>query len=310
MVPVAAILASSTTFVGLFSAGLNDASPVYLELTQDMPSNGGQNTYQWKPFGVTIREWKGSRHYTEGGVYEYTLQNKDWEGTLTIPCNAYEDDSGAGLGLYEAEARELGIEAAYHPQDLAAEVLMGGFSANGPDGATFFGAAHPTHDNANNRTNLVSGNPVLNAANFEAGLDLLATQTKYNGRKLNLLGRGELVLITGPTLRSMAETILSQERLASGESNKNYKRARHIIWPELENYDNGDTAWFIAVVGAGVPKPLLRQMRKQPQLIEKTNPATSDHVFDKNEMVYGTHARYNVGYGHCEVIVGSNGSAS
>jgi phage major head subunit gpT-like protein len=33
-------------------------------------------------------------------------------------------------------------------------------------------------------------------------------------------------------------------------------------------------------------------------------------VFNNNEMVYGTHARYNLGYGHCETIVGSKGTGS
>lgn len=66
--------------------------------------------------------------------------------------------------------------------------------------------------------------------------------------------------------------------------------------------------------GAGAPwflldtrrplKPLILQMRKQPEFVRKDDP-TDDNVFNKGELIYGVDDRKNVGFGFWQMALGS-----
>lgn len=67
--------------------------------------------------------------------------------------------------------------------------------------------------------------------------------------------------------------------------------------------------------GAGAPwylmdlrrrlKPIIFQERKRPEFVAKDDPDTSDEVFMRNEFVYGSYARHNVGFGFWQLAFGS-----
>lgn len=73
----------------------------------------------------------------------------------------------------------------------------------------------------------------------------------------------------------------------------------------VANTDGGaGTAWFLLDVSR-VIKPLITQVRKDfGQIVSKDKP-TDDNVFDRNEYLYGTDARYNVGFGFWQMAWGS-----
>jgi phage major head subunit gpT-like protein len=52
--------------------------------------------------------------------------------------------------------------------------------------------------------------------------------------------------------------------------------------------------WYLDYVG-GVVKPFVLQMRKKPTFVAADNP-DSPNVFMKKKFLYGSEARYNVGY--------------
>ena len=62
-------------------------------------------------------------------------------------------------------------------------------------------------------------------------------------------------------------------------------------------------AWFL-VDDTRALKPIIFQERKKPEFVAKDNP-DDETVFWKKEFVYGTDARYNVGYGFWQFIFGS-----
>lgn len=305
----AAIASATTRFIAIFDEGLRRASPAYLSFVEEMPSTGKTNTYDWMPLGIQTREWKGSRHYSIDKVYEYSISNRKWETSLAVPIDAFEDAKAAGLGMYESRTRQMAQSASQHPQRLFAEVLNGGFTVTGPDGVTFFNTAHPAADGVTgSRSNRLPSNEALSAANFEVALNLLWKMVAYNGDELSLPPMGKLCLIVPPTLRTTAETIVEQQFLATGEANKNYRRAELVILPELESHST--TAWYLTVKGDGVPRAIIFQNRQAPEFQSLTDPNSSDHVFKNDEMLYGSKARYNFGYLHPEVIIGSDGSGS
>lgn len=54
--------------------------------------------------------------------------------------------------------------------------------------------------------------------------------------------------------------------------------------------------WFLFDTSRPL-KPLIHQVRKAPEFVQKTNPNTSDDVFMNDRFLYGVDARRNVGFG-------------
>ncbi len=63
------------------------------------------------------------------------------------------------------------------------------------------------------------------------------------------------------------------------------------------------TPWFLLDTRRPL-KPLILQMRKQPQFVKKDKPE-DDNVFNKDELIYGIDDRKNVGFGFWQMAFGS-----
>jgi phage major head subunit gpT-like protein len=64
------------------------------------------------------------------------------------------------------------------------------------------------------------------------------------------------------------------------------------------------TPWYLLDT-TQVMKPLIYQSRVKPQFASRDNPETSDHVFMKDQLLYGTRARGTSGYGLWQTAFGS-----
>ncbi|MEQ1712236.1 MAG: Mu-like prophage major head subunit gpT family protein [Hyphomicrobium sp.] len=62
--------------------------------------------------------------------------------------------------------------------------------------------------------------------------------------------------------------------------------------------------WFLLDTSRAL-KPFIHQKRRAFDFVTKDNPKTSDHVFSRNEYVYGTEGRCNVGFGFWQMAFGS-----
>lgn len=63
-------------------------------------------------------------------------------------------------------------------------------------------------------------------------------------------------------------------------------------------------AWFLLCTDRAL-KPIIYQRRKPFEFVAKTNPQTSDDVFNTKKFKYGVDGRSNVGYGFPQFAVGS-----
>lgn len=63
------------------------------------------------------------------------------------------------------------------------------------------------------------------------------------------------------------------------------------------------TPWFLLDTRRAL-KPLILQMRKQPQFVRKDKPE-DDNVFNRDELIYGVDDRKNVGFGFWQMAFGS-----
>ena len=73
----------------------------------------------------------------------------------------------------------------------------------------------------------------------------------------------------------------------------------------VSNMQAGDgPAWFLLDVARPL-KPFIFQKRKAPEFVAKTDPETSDRVFEEKEFVYGVDYRGTVGHGFWQMAYAS-----
>ena len=298
----ASITAASTGYRALYHQGRSTTQSFYAPLVMSITSTGNRENYSLAPLGVSIREWEGDRRIKNVRLFDYTLINVDYEATISIPRNVFEDDQ---LGHMNNQFVQLGMETVRHPDELLAGLLSGGFASTGYDGVAFFSNSHSSADGANDRDTLVSG--ALTAAKFEEGFKLLRGMKAFNGKPLNPMGMGQkLCLMVPSALEATARQILIAQQVDNSAgtasiSNTNYNRADLVVNPYLST----DTEWYLAVTG-GAMAPFIHQTRKSYRLIV-LNGTDNETLFYKKEIVFGVDGREVMGYGHFDMIVGSSG---
>ena len=75
-------------------------------------------------------------------VHGYSIENKKFEATVSIPRTSVEDDSA---GVYRPLFEEMGRATGTHPDELIFDLLAAGFSTACYDGKNFFDAEHPVY---------------------------------------------------------------------------------------------------------------------------------------------------------------------
>lgn len=135
-------------FNAAFRGGLSQAASQYGVIATTVPSSTGSEEYGWLGSFPNVREWLGDRVVNGAKTHGYTIRNKSYELTVSVPRPAIEDDQ---YGNYAPMMTEMGRSIAAHPDQLVFGALAGGTSALCYDGQYFFDTDHPVLD--------ASGNP-------------------------------------------------------------------------------------------------------------------------------------------------------
>lgn len=293
-----AVEAAATGFQALYLAGRAKAAPLYKPFCMVIESNKLIETFEI-PDGVgDLREWLGERNFETPIRWSQSIRNKDWEGTIVVPRNAFADDS---LGVYKSQAEMLGISAETHPDKLLFDTLSAGFTGNSYDAVDFFSASHPIEGTT--QSNLVSG--ALAAATFRTALSQLQGMKDYKGKPIRTRAMGmKNYLMVGPSNRATADSIVTIPTTSSGAGNPDYKQAEVVI----NEYLTGDYAnyWFL-LAGDGPVAPLILQIRQKPEFISITDPANAE-MLNRKRVVFGVEGRWNMGYGFYQLAQGSTGA--
>jgi phage major head subunit gpT-like protein len=130
-------------FSAAFKDALTTATPMYPAVTTIVPSTTRSMDYGWLGKLPNIREWLGDRVVNNLTRFAYSIDNRDWEGTLEVDRNDIEDDN---LGIYSGYIAELGSTAQAHKDRLVWPMLNNGFSSLCYDGQNFFDTDHPVLD--------------------------------------------------------------------------------------------------------------------------------------------------------------------
>lgn len=130
----------ATAFKAAFQGTLSQAPSQYLKFATVVPSTTGQEEYGWLGQLPNVREWIGERVYNGITTSGYTIRNKPFELTISVPRAAIEDDQ---YGVYTPLFAEMGRSMGAHPDQLVFGLLANGRTEKGYDGQPFFGTNHP-----------------------------------------------------------------------------------------------------------------------------------------------------------------------
>lgn len=147
-------------FVGfqlLFQGAMQSAPTTYSQITTPVTSTTSEETYPWLGTNTKFREWVGSRRLQNLQTHGYTIVNKKFENTVTIPKDKFEDDT---YGVYSPVIQQLGQDSAEHPDILTYQLLKKGDSTPCYDGQNYFDTDHPGFDE--------NGNDI-SVSNYQAG---------------------------------------------------------------------------------------------------------------------------------------------
>lgn len=283
-----------TGFNTIFNKTLSAYTPTWPQIAFKVTSTSGEENYKWLGDFPMLREWIGNRQIKSLAAYDYLLKNKDFEGTVSIPRNAIEDDR---IGLYAPMVQGLAEAAAAHPNDLVFALLANGFTNTCFDGKPFFSTNHTM--GAKKKAGSNKGVAVLTPDAYAAARTAMMSLINDADQPLKITPD---LLVVPPALEAMGRKILLSDQI-EGTTNVYKDTAKLMVAPELAA---APTAWYLLCTTKAI-KPLLFQQRTEPQFVSLDKP-TDSSVFARKEYVYGVDYRGNAGYAFWQLAYGSTGA--
>lgn len=130
----------TTGFKGSFQIGFEGVAPMWNRVATLVPSATASEEYAWLGAFPGMREWIGERQIKNLAQHGYSIKNRKFESTVSVPKTSIEDDQ---FGIYAPMMQELGRSAAEHPDTLVFSLLKAGFATNCYDGQFYFDTDHP-----------------------------------------------------------------------------------------------------------------------------------------------------------------------
>lgn len=277
-----------------FDRAVRAATPFYPQICTIIQSSGLDEKYAWLGDMPGIREWLSDRLFKELRAANFVLANKHWESSLLIKKTDIDDDR---LGLYGPVLEQLGVEAAYHPDELLFETLLAnGHSTACYDGQYFFDTDHAWGDSGtqdNDLTGAAATGTDPTAAEFKDAFHTARrTMMEYRNDQGKLLNRpvvtsmGQFLVIVPSEMEVAAYTGLYSDLFGGGNTNIVRDRPQIICSPHLTN-----SAVFYLINLAGVFRPFVFQAR---QPLKRQMKGLDD--LETKDAKFMTEARYNAGY--------------
>lgn len=286
------VIAAHRSFRALF---LSDAEKAMAEATwpkvaMETPSESAEENYQWLGSSPTVKEWIDVKTLDQLRGHDFLIKNRDWESTLEVDRNDFEDDK---LGMYRPRIQEMSKEAQLHIDGLLSELRVAGHTAAGLcyDGQQFYDTDH-VEGASGTHSNVVTGTGVTVDKiydDFGTSRARMRTFKDDRGRpRIRRQGSLQLLATIPPGLEKVFENLNNP---APGATTP-----RVTLPYNVDPYLADANDWHLDYIG-GMVKPFIVQMRKRPDFVALDNPNSSDTVFMRKKLLFSTEARYNVGFG-------------
>lgn len=228
---------------------------------------------------------------------QFSLDNKEFSRLISLKRAVLERQQGK---IYERDIKNSAVVWKLFREQRLAAAFIAGFTTNDYTGSPFFSTARKI---AKGKPGTIANKDTkkLSATNFETGVASIRTRTDAEG---NILGLGtQLRLIVSAKNESLGQAIVELDRLPSGASNPNYKKATLHVWPQLDVL-NPD-AWFIQ--DTAWIKPAIYQTEVPLASYMQTNPEDSD-VMRHNRFLFQLYHRGNLALSDPLASYGSTGA--
>jgi phage major head subunit gpT-like protein len=262
------------------------------KLAMRIPSTAPQENYGWLGTPPSLREWTDERVPRGLLDHKFTIVNKDWEATIAVDRNAFEDDQTGQLAL---RVRELGERAKRHPDELISKLLADGESAACYDGQFFFDTDHSEGDSGGQSNDLTfdvatpsSPTAAEFAGAFKQARKALRDFKDDRGMPFNLTLPNPVCMV--PTSMEAAAEEALHAKILANNSNALVGAAELMVNPLLSNADR-----FYLFVSGNAIKPLIFQERRGVTAAGLRG--DGEDGFFRKTWHFGVDARYNVGYG-------------
>ncbi|HBL49647.1 MAG TPA: head protein [Ruminiclostridium sp.] len=284
------------SFNTVFNMAFAAAEVRYLKVAMEVPSETRDETYAWLGATPSMREWISEREIKNLATYDYTIKNRDFELTVSVPRNDIEDDR---IGVYKPIMQDLAYSAKLHPDKLVFELFPKAFTEKCFDGKPFISDQHkPLYSNAKIAEQSNKGTSKLTPDSYGAARSQMMTLMNDEGEPLYIIPD---LLVVAPQNEAVARKILMADEIQQG-TNIYKDTAELLVVPELATHP---AQWFLLCTKRPI-KPFIFQNRRKPQLVPKDNPS-DDNVFFQKEYIYGVDSRCNAGYGLWQLAFGSTG---
>lgn len=267
----------------------------YEKIATTVPSTTAETNYKWLGQIPQMREWIGDREIQKLAAHGYSITNKKFEMTVSVPRDDIEDDQ---YGVYTPLFSNMGEAAAQHPDTLCFDALKAGFTEKCYDGKPFFAEDHPSGEGGKKKVSNMSHDK-LDADAYEEARTAIMSLTGDKGKSLNLVPN---LLVVSPANEKAARLILKADQI-DGTTNVYKDTAELLVATELA--DKPD-AWFLLVTNRFL-KPIIFQKRKAIKITSLTKD-DDENVFMRDEFVWGADGRSNAGYGFWQMAYGSDGT--
>ena len=308
----------------VFDPAFQAAPAQWMNFAMRTDSGGAEDQYGFLGAVPGMKELLGEVTVANLALHDFTIKNREWHDTIGVKRKDLERDR---LGIYTPLTQSMAEAAKQHPDQLLADLIVGGFTNAGLcyDGKPFFAVGHlpkgADPKKGGTYTNL--RHSLLTPDSYDAARTRLRSRKNAEGRSLKL-GR-KLALVVGPKNETNGKRILQADYIAqtaqaagagaaagqvavasAAVSNVNKGTAELQVWPELGAAN--ENAWLLMEQGYTF-RPFIVQYEVEPRNYAVTNENDS-HVVLNQEFLYQVYARYNAGYGMPELIEGSDGTGA
>lgn len=285
-------------FQTIFLKAYNAATPVWPRIATPTTSTGASEDYGWLGNVPGMREMNGERMPKGLSSYDYTIKNKEFEGTVEVRQTDIDDNK---IATKDALVAALGARARLFPDSL----VFGLIESNGIcyDGQNFFDTDH-SEGLSGTQSNDLSGSAIGSATTL--------TEDVYSTAKQTLAGflddQGEVMypelgkpLMLVPLALETAAKKLFRGTVAGGDENIFADDADVLASSRLTN----PKRFYLLNVSQGL-LPFIYQERQFIPMEYDGGDASqegSHERFMRRRLLFGPYLRANAGYGDWRTAV-------
>ena len=191
------------SFNTVFNKAFQEMEAQYPRVAMEVPSETRDESYAWLGAVPSMREWVGNREIKSLTAYGYTIRNKDFEATVSVPRNDLEDDR---IGVYKPMFQNLAYSARRHADKLVFGLFPRSFTEKCFDGQPFISDSHtPAIEGKKVKPQSNKGIYKLTPDSYGAARTQMMCLVNDEGEVMNIVPD---LLVVAPQKEAIARTIL------------------------------------------------------------------------------------------------------